>query len=247
MGTKRNRLWNSIQVLLSSPQFWAVVGSMLTALWAWAKGWFASPYAPLTIPIILLVVALTFYLVNQVKSTRAKRGLTKLSHKEIETQVREWIDISAWKIQKGALPNGVLLSYDLTHGDLPIHIERQAKQPEVFYLASEISLTHLVPKNKRMSREDWESLAGKLAIEMARQGIQWSFSGDEGDKKLANKEERIRLIDYVILDDSLTGFYFREKVMFVVRALILVIEVSREFFKGIPDKPVSHKEVFQTE
>ena len=75
---------------------------------------------------------------------------------------------------------------------------------------------------------------------MARFGIEYDFVGEP------NKWETIQLIEPVILDDSMTSFYFRSRIMFVVRAIILVREIWKDALrlseKSIPDKKDSQTE-----
>jgi len=187
--------------------------------------------------LIIGTIGLILFVINQYAlwKERRKKRLTKLSDKELEQLIREWVDIPAFKFQRQEAVPGVYFAFEVTLGDLTVHLERQEKEPLVVILAGEVLLQ--TPPDKTMSEADWERLAGQLSIEMARLGIQFYFNG------APNKWERIRLIESVILDDSLTGFYFRPRVMFVIRALILVLEVAKEFFREIqPNKPVSDKE-----
>lgn len=46
-----------------------------------------------------------------------------------------------------------------------------------------------------------------------------------------NKLQRIRVTDAVIIDDTLTEFYLRQRIMFVIRALVLIREVVKKNYK----------------
>ncbi len=93
-------------------------------------------------------------------------------------------------------------------------------------------------KDVKLSQENWELVASRLSVEMARLGIQFLFTGEP------NKFQQIMLIEQVILDDSLTDYIFRERVMFVARALVLVKEVVNAASRvtGKPIDSVSHED-----
>ncbi len=81
----------------------------------------------------------------------------------------------------------------------------------------------------------WSILTSQLKIEMCRLGIQWEFV-ESKDKSAFG------LIDYVILDNSISEYQFRAKIMSVINAAILVNELvnnaltQAENAKLTPDK-----------
>lgn len=91
-SNKSNRKWNWIQVILQTPFFWVAVAVVVTAIWTGLKGWFASPYAPLFVPVLLAVVGLTFYAANQIRESRDKKGFSRKTDAEIADILRKWLD-----------------------------------------------------------------------------------------------------------------------------------------------------------
>ncbi|MFH0941700.1 MAG: hypothetical protein V1823_01580 [Chloroflexota bacterium] len=219
MEKNKSKVWAIIQVISSSPQFWMVVGTMLTTVWAWAKGWFDSPFAPLTIPVILIVVALTFYVVKQLTVTKSKRGLTELSPKELQSEIRNWVDVPAWSVQPQPLQSETMFAYEVQYKDIHIAVVREKPQPSIIVLITKFTMRS---EKTMLSEVEWQRLGSQLSIELARFGIEWDFIGE------SNTFESIELIEPVILDDSLTQYYFRSRIMFVVRARILAHELWKE-------------------
>src|SRR3990167_213539 len=159
---KKKSLWAIIQVITSSPQFWVAVATVLTALWAWVKGWFASPFAPLTIPVILIVVALTFYITNQIRTNKKQRGLTDLSHKEFESLIWEWLRVSAWTAHPLPLQNETIFAYEVQYHDIHIAVVREKPQPSVIVLETKFSMTS---KKTILSEAEWERLGSPMSID----------------------------------------------------------------------------------
>jgi len=183
---------------------------------------------------------LTFWGINQyaVFRERHKKVLTQLSDKEIEDTIRNWLDITSFSFQRKEAIQGLYFAFEVKHGGLSVHIERQYKEPDVIILAGEL---HMNPKETPITLADWEKLGGQISVDMARLGIQWKFVGED------NKWEKVRLLDAVLLDDSSTGFYFRQKIMFVVRSQILVFELFKECLRQVSQRSIPDKEDFQTE
>lgn len=185
---------------------------------------------------IIFVIVFTLVGVNQVDTwkQRHKKGLMQLSRKELERTIREWVNIPAWSVQPQPLKEGTLFAYVVKHQDLHVAVVRQAAEPSVIGLASKLTMRS---EKTTLSEAQWQRLAGQLSIEMARLGIEWDFVGSP------NKYETIRLGEQVILDDAVTGYYFRSRIIFVIRAGILVWEIWKEALRlseqSIPDKGCS--------
>ena len=190
----------------------------MVAMLAWLQHmpWFLLVLGALTAPVIILLGINQYAIFRE----RHKKGVTKLSDKELEDTVREWVNISAWSVQWQESTSDTIFQYQIKHNDdVPIHIEMQTKDRSVILLATDVKMAS---QKTVLSASEWERLAGQLSIDMARLGIQFGFVGP------TNPWDTIRLIEPVMLDDSITGFYFRSRVMFVVRAVILTRELWKE-------------------
>ncbi len=189
--------------------------------------------------LIIGTVGLVLWTINQIAvwKERHKKSLTKLSDKELENTIREWINIPAWSVQPQTLQEGTLFAYLIQHQDLHVAIVRQASERSIIGLASKLTMRS---KKTELSQPEWERLSGQLSIQLAQFGIEYDFVGDP------IKWETIQIVEPVILDDSMTGFYFRSRVMFVIRAAILTLEIWKEALR-LSQKSIPDKEGFQTE
>jgi hypothetical protein len=171
--------------------------------------------------LLLAAIGLILLVINQYATwkERRKKKLTKLSDKELEARIREWINIPAWSVQLQPPIDDVSFAYKINHQNSFVYVHRHVAEPSVIGLSSKLVMHST---KTELSKYEWERLEGQLSIEMARLGIEWDFVGSP------NKWDTIELIEPVILDDSLTSFYFRSRVMFVVRAIILVHEIWNE-------------------
>lgn len=199
---------------------------MGTIVWAWAKGWFSSFWAPLTIPILLIVLALTIYITNQYKNAKKEKGLTKLSPDELDKKLQEWTLIPSWKMRRIDS-----LNYEVTSSDVLIRITRP--EPLVFELSSTFKLES---EKTNLSESEWARLRGQTRIDLARLGIQFQDTG----------VNQWQLVEDVVIDDTLTGYRFRPRIMFVIRAWILVFELWNEALRQ-SEQSTSHKGDSQTQ
>jgi len=110
-----------------------------------------------------------------------------------------------------------------------VNVIREPKNPHIILLMGRVIMTP--PPNRTLSGVEWRKLAGKISIEMARLGIEFDFTGGP------NPYEIIVLLDPVIIDDSLSNFFFRQRIFFVIRAMILVIEIYRQYLAEPEPQP----------
>ena len=199
------------------------------------------------VPIyILLLVALgsfclVFFGINQFHAfrERRKKGIASLNDQEIEDTIRNWVDIQAFSFQRQVAEAQLYFKFLITYNlNRKVTIIRCRDESSVIELITDVTLT---PTNQSVNQSVWEKLASKLSVEMARLGIQFKFNGEP------NLLERITLIEPIMIDDSLTGFYFRQRVMFVVRAIVLVQQITKETFGELNfSEPNPHKEGSQS-
>ncbi len=171
--------------------------------------------------IVLILVGINQY---SIFKERRKKRFTQYSDKEIETTIRDWVDLPTFSFQRQERPE-VYFQFLIT--DIYkrlVTIARHKNEPYIINILTELELT---PTVQQVTKDGWEKLASRLSVEMARLGIQFKFNGE------TNKLDRIRLWESVSFDDSLTAYYFRERILFVIRAFVLVEEVRRDFFREI--------------
>ena len=72
-----------------------------------------------------------------------------------------------------------------------------------------------------------DKIGGKLSLELARFGVQFSFSDEIDESRYAI------LIESVPLDDFLTGFNFRQRILFIVRAILCIQVIRTELLREI--------------
>ena len=192
-------------------------------------------------PIIFVAAMATFAAIiiiwNQlgIWRERTKKKLSKYSEKELETVIREWVDIPSLSFRRQEPEQTRYFKFLLTDNfNRYVTIIREKSEPSMILILSEMTF----PDDKQqLTQANWETLADRLSLELARLGIQFTFNG------IPNQLQRIRVTEPVIIDDSLTGFHFRQRVIFVIRALVLAQQVGKDTFKELGiTLPVSHKE-----
>ena len=208
-----------------------MVGAAVVAIVAWLQNvpWYLALLG------LLAAVVLILFGINQyeIHKERHKKKLTQLSNKELEVLIWEWLKISAWKVSPQPLQDATLFAYQVQFQNVLIDIVRESHQPDIISLIS----VFIMPSEKEgLSGAERNRLGGQLNIEFARLGIQWDY---------VETPDTVRLIESIILEDSITPYYFRSRIMFVVRANILAFELWKEALRSLkqltPDKKGSQK------
>ena len=80
---------------------------------------------------LLAAIGVTLWVINQyaILKERRKRQLTKLTDRELENMIREWINIPAWSVQPQPLEKGISFAYTVNHQKLLVFLFKQAKEP----------------------------------------------------------------------------------------------------------------------
>ncbi len=125
--------------------------------------------------------------------------------------LRDWIDDASWTVQKRIIPNSI--AYQIVLGNAPVLITRQDDKPEVVNLVSSVPLAH--PK---LSQEHYERLISQISRELNQLHIQHAFTS----------LNQLQIIHYAILDDSITEYIFRDKIMDVIRARNSVVNLWQD-------------------
>ena len=225
----------NITKLLGHPaiQFWGSGG--LVAVITWILTSIAQVPLWQVWLAILFSIGWTVWVVILIRDwkERHKKKLTQLSNKELEALIWEWLKISAWKVSPQPLQDATLFAYQVEFQDKLITIVRESHQPDIISL---ISVFTMPSEKEGLSEAERNRLGGQLNIEFARLGIQWNY---------VETPDTVRLIESIILDDSMTPYYFRSRIMFIVRANILAYELWKEAIRSLkqstPDKKGSRK------
>jgi len=223
MGRTKKDAWDVTKGALGSLFALAIIA--LPGILAWIKQmpWFLIPLS------VVFMAGNVLWTMNQWKQWRRGRGISRLSDKKIEQIIREWIDIPEVSIERKPPQPDVYFNFTMKYKTLNINIIRHKESPAIVQLVARIQTSLLdIPFNEEALRKN----AGKVGIEMARLGIDYRFDGSP------NPRDFILLIDPVILDDSLTEFYFRKRIMFVFRASVLVLETAKQTADELGLRPV---------
>jgi len=204
-----------------------IIVAVLLALGAGFLAWVQGMPLYVDYMAIILTIGLVLFALNQISILKRerKKHIAKLSDKEIKNMIREWLDIPGFTIE-GTVPEpqtyfNFFLKDKSNRG---INIIRHADVPAVVLVAGRVKISS--PK-RSLNDTEWRKLAGKINIEMARLGIEYVFDGE------TNRYEFIRLVDPVIIDDSLTDFFIKQRIFFVLRAMVLVIEVTNQYLEEL--------------
>lgn len=188
---------------------------------------------------IIVAIGGTLLIVNQVEISfqRHKKKISRYSDKEVEATIREWVDLPSLLVQRKETPDDLLFLFVVTHSGYILNILRAKKEPSTISIVA-----NAVLPLEGLTRQDRNTVAGRIAVEMARLGIQfWMTYAKINNKEVGQTEVQ----EIVTLDDSLTPFYFRQRVMFVLRALVLIQQAFGAYLaeKGLPpNEPNPHKE-----
>jgi len=230
-------IWKKFTTVLNHPivQLIGLPGAIALITWVAIKG----QEVPLWLIWLALLfsVGCVFWIANQVGvwKERHKKRIIGMSDTEIEKTIREWLDWPSFAVRRQDHSDAKFLFLVIDRAGRNFSVLISKQEPTVVQIVTEVDLAM---KDVKLSQENWELVASRLSVEMARLGIQFLFTGEP------NKFQQIMLIEQVILDDSLTDYIFRERVMFVARALVLVKEVVNAASRvtGKPIDSVSHED-----
>ncbi len=208
--------------ILDIIQVMAVVGAAVTGIIVWLQRvpWY------LVILGVLFMVVLILVGINQYAAFRErhKKGLSKLSDKEIEDTIRNWLDDPGYKFQRKDINNPLFHNDRLFHFEVEddwgrvISIARPRAKPTRLDLASAVTLgAEHKKKYEALNPKDKRDILHNLRAEMARFGVM--FRG------MDTTLERIDIGDSVSLDDTLTEFYLKQRILFMIRATFLLNEL----------------------
>ncbi len=172
--------------------------------------------------LVLAAIALSLFAINQYSTYKKgrKKSISKLSDNKIEKTIREWIDIPSFSIERKELEPNVKFNFLVKDNqERKINVVRDNQIPEIIQLLARLKIS---TRTRPFNASELKKVTGKITIEMARLGIEYKFDGSP------NPLEFIRLIYPVILEDSLTEFYFRRRILFVLSAMVLVIEITKQ-------------------
>ncbi len=199
---------------------------VITPLFVGFLAWIQSlPYYVIALATLFAFGAI-FWGINQfhVFRERRRKGLSSRSDKEIEDVIRNWLDDPGYKFQRKDINDPLFHNDRLFHFEVEdewgrvISIARPRAKPTRLDLASAVFLSS---EHKKMYEElnpdDKNNLVHNLRVEMARIGV--LFKGIE------TSLNRVDIGDSVSLDDNLTEFYLKQRILFMIRATFLLNEL----------------------
>ena len=164
---------------------------------------------------------LMFFGINQYHTFQIerKKGLAEFGDKEIEVTIRDWLDDPIFKFQRRQVDSNHFFQFVVTdESSRPVIITRTKLKPTQLSLTTAITLGEKHrQKYETLNSPEKEKVVHTIRIEMARYGI--GYSG------IHIKLERAVLSDTVLLDNSLTEFYLRQRIFYVTGAFALYSEV----------------------
>jgi flagellar biosynthesis regulator FlaF len=213
------------QVILSSPYFWSAVATVAVIIWTGLKGWFSSVYAPLTIPIILLVIGLAFYIINQIQRYRHKRNInyqtliTKwlLDYHYLVKKASDYSDKELWEIECTCQPENLTIKIAIFK-DTPTYLtlgiigklSKQEQEDLVLYTS---------PINSTLVEE--------MQMEMNRLGVEY--------RDICHPLQHLELTRNLPLGDiSLDQIYLYNEIIRMRHAFALLTNVVKKYKKLHP-------------
>ena len=188
--------------------------------------WLKDLPAYLICLVILGALGFSLFLINQyaILKNRTKRNIKNRSDKKIETIIREWIDVPGYSVTRCTPDSNLKFHFRIQDmQNRHVNIIRGTNNPAIIQFVGRVKI---ISENQTIDELTLNEIASKIKIEMARLGISYIFDGSP------NLLEYIRIITEVIIDDSLTEFYFRENISLIVRAIILIIEIKNQVLEN---------------
>jgi len=200
-----------------------VLGAPIMIGWL---AWLKDLPAYLICLIMLGAFGFSLFLINQyaILRDRTKRNIKNRSDKKIERIIREWIDVPGYSVTRIKPERNFKFHFEIRDAqNRHVNIIRGKNNPAIIEFAGRVKITS---ENQTLDELTLNEIASKIKIEMARLGISYVFDGSP------NLLEYIRIINSVIIDDSLTEFYFRQNISLIVRAIILIIEIKNQVLEN---------------
>jgi hypothetical protein len=225
MGTTRKKIWGKIWPSALGPAYsnlWAVVIVVGAIIWAWIKKWFASPYAPLMIPSILIVLLIYFALLNQIKKWR--RGRTT-NYQEL---IMKWLYKYQYSVQR-IVEENTEWTIKSTHkeGGIPFIVSAYKTEPDFITIAAN---SKLEPSEQAavdiITAQPNSILIEDLRIEMSRLGFE--------HQGLKHPLRVVSIAQKMAKDNSLTELMFLQTALRVRSAQGLYINVISKYRKLNP-------------
>lgn len=213
MGKTKKDAWDIAKGALGSLFALAIIA--LPGVLAWVKKmpWFLVPIS------VVFMTGSVLWTINQWKQWRKGRNVSKYSDKKIEKIIREWINIPGVSMERKLPDAQIHFKYLMTDTNgLTVNITRDKKNPAIIQLVARVKT---VLEDIPLKKAEQKRTAGRIGIEMARLGIGYKFDGSP------DPLDSVLLFDLVIIDDSLTELHFRQRILFVIRAMVLALETSK--------------------
>jgi hypothetical protein len=205
--------WKKFTEFLNNPIIQLLGGSGVMFVITWIITHLARlPIWEIWLAIIFVITCLVI-IINQIDAWRGrhKKGLTKLSEKELENTVHQWLVNPVFSVRPMPVDNDRHFGFHVTGKSRPdIYVIRAKNEPSIIQV---LSPKLMIPP---MDQTVMDRVQNSLTIEMARLDVQFMYEG--GGKIPPN----ISLMQPIPIVDELTVFEFRQNIVVVTRAAILI-------------------------
>jgi hypothetical protein len=209
--------------------------------------WLKQVPAYLIVLSAIAVIALGLLGVNQFAlfRERHRRGFSKLTDKEKEPAIREWIDIPGFTIKRSDVEDGTEAFFFYTivdSGGRLIHIRRSKRDPDCIGMWADIPIpAESKEMHVKLTQYELKKLAGALTLEMLRLGCGYELSN------FSKKGFLFRIYNIIPIDDFLTATVFKSEGAQLSRAYTLVIGIIGLTLQGLGvDVPMHPKATSQS-
>jgi len=185
---------------------------------------------------VLFAVALGLWIWNQI-TEKSKKRISKLSEEEIEQTVQDWIlDTPGVSCEKQKVKETdeefFIFTITLTDPDQPkpakFHVIQKRSTPKQIDIVLWGDL-----KLENVQADVRDKIKRKISLELARMGCEFTYGNDK------DALGKLVVAEPLVIDDSLTVYHFRQKLLSVIRATILIQIIREESFieAGIKSPP----------
>lgn len=224
MGKRLKKAWEKAwPSAFGGPWGWIIsgLGTLGMIVWAFLKNWFASPYAPLTIPIAFLFILIVFTTMNAVRKYRWGRTIN------YENLIMKWLYKYGYSVQKISTDK-VEWAIQSTHKDtkegFPFLVAVYKTEPDFVSIFVNFKFT---PEDQgeldRITSQPNSTLLEELRIEMARLGFEYAG--------LHHPMGVVAIGQKMAQDDSLTELAFLQAALRVRSAHSLCLSVISKYKK----------------
>ena len=224
-----------------SPLEWIGIGAAVlgaaAVYWAAITDWFSTPWAPLTIPMVLVIIASVYSIIDRYSQRRARTPFKPLSDNELRNTIQEWLTDYGWTV---SYPPNIK---ELQAAGYPWVINAVVQEPmslQIAYVPGDSMLTfstyYSVPNNwwvefDKLTSDPKLCLLDEITIELAHFEL--------GVAGVVHPLRNIALNDQVLYDETFSKIRFVEMAKHVISAGSAVDAIIRRAGSRmlVTDKP----------